>query len=171
MRVDPITKYRKYIISGKQYRDDPISVIQGNHDIYRVSGSLLPTTKDITDELCYAHYMFRGLSRLKKKAAIGWIANNLNRNWNGEAIHYKNIIDKIINNTVNMETVTWANITCCDLTNEKTDEIILKYVHPEKLFIPVPALKYTENCLANKDEFVQLLEFSLMLAQKECETK
>lgn len=165
-RTDPITMFRKYLISGKNYRSDPISISKGSHNIYRLSGNSTPQTLDISAELCYAHYMFRNLSQLRIKAAAGWIANYSDINWNGDSGHYRNLVNMIIYGKERQETVRWANLTCCGLTGENIDEVRTECIDPQEMFEPVPTLHYSGQYVKKKDEFVELLETSLALVEQ-----
>ena len=170
-RKEPIAMFRKYLIAGKQYREDPISVTKGNHELYRASGKTLPQEVDISSELCYAHYMFRGLSHLKIKAAAGWIANYSDIRWNGDSGHYQRIVRMILEGKIDRETVRWANLTCCGLTEERLQHVQVETICPYELFEPIPILKYTDQYMQGKDEFTKLLETSLALVDEYRETK
>ena len=165
-RTDPITMFRKYLITGKQYRSEPICVSKGNHTIYRPSGNALPPEKDISPEMCYAHYMFRDPGHLKLKAASGWIANYSDIGWKGDSGHYQRIVRMILDGKVGPETVRWANITCCGLTEEKPEDVGVERINPRKLFDTIPVLRYTKRCSHGKDEFALLLETGLRLVEQ-----
>ncbi len=164
-RKVPFQRFPKCIISGKEYRRDPVFVTMGNHGLRRSPGKDNPTVVDISPLLLYAHYMYRDEAHYRYKVAAGWIANYARKDWKqGEAIHYQFAVQKVLCGAVDKKLVDWAALTCQGMENDGS-ACEIEVVDPRTIFPDIP-LVYTEKYCKNKDEFIQLFELCLALVNE-----
>ena len=167
-RKKPLRRWAKCILTGKTYRQDPICVTMGNHEIFRPSGNPVPPVIGLAPALYYAHYMYRSLAHFRYKVANGWIASYARLDWTpGASEHYRIACEQIMTGQVSREDVDWFALSVSGKTGESRDEILscVETVDPADFFPELP-LRYTERYSQHTDEFALLLRTVLAFTEQ-----
>ena len=172
-RKTPIRRWQKCIVTGKAYRQDPICVTMGNHEIFRPSGKPVPPVIQLEATLYYAHYKYRSLAHFRYKVANGWIASHSRRDWApGESEHYHLACEQIMAGQVSREDLEWFTLSESGRTGESKDEIhsCKETIDPLDFFPNLP-LRYTERYAHNVGEFALFLRIALDLTEQYRDTR
>ncbi len=133
-RRNPFKCFPKCIISGNNFREDPIYVTIGNHTLFCPSGNKVAPIIDLCPTLVYAHYMFHDVDHYKYKVATGWLASYIRTDWKqGESGHYFRALPKLVKGEIDKAFVDWAALTCQGMIDENK-ETEIETIKPEDVF-------------------------------------
>ena len=102
-RIKENPPYHKVVIPKNFSKDTDNVVAQGNHYIKNKKRQI---PHQVIPELAIAHYPVRSLKQLRLKILLGWLGYLAKNTKNNEGYHWKQIYDLVLDNKLNLDTLS-----------------------------------------------------------------